>query len=288
MKRYVLYNPLSNNKSGAVAAEKLKELLSDSELVFQDITKVESYPDLFAQLDADDEIVICGGDGTLNHFANDTKDIDYSHTLLYYATGTGNDFLHDLDKKDGAEPFPINQYLKHLPTVIIGERRQLFLNGIGYGLDGYCCEVADKIKEKSDKPINYPGIAIKGLLFAYKPTSAKVTIDGVEHNFKKAWLVPTMNGRFFGGGIMITPQQNRLNNDMVSVGIVHDSTRLRILTIFPKLFTGKHVKYTKVIEIHTGKDITVEFDRPTALQIDGETVLNVTKYQVLSAGYSES
>lgn len=288
MKRYVLYNPLSNNKSGSVAAEKLKELLSDSELVFQDITKVESYPDLFAQLDADDEIVICGGDGTLNHFTNDTKDIDYSHTILYYAAGTGNDFLHDLDKKDGAEPFPINQYLKHLPTVIIGERRQLFLNGIGYGLDGYCCEVADKIKEKSDKPINYPGIAIKGLLFAYKPTSAKVTIDGVERCFKRAWLVPTMNGRFFGGGIMITPQQNRINNDMVSVGIVHDSTRLRILTIFPKLFTGKHVKYTKVIEIHTGKNITVEFDRPTALQIDGETVLNVTKYQVLSAGYSES
>ncbi len=288
MKRYVLYNPLSNNKSGQVAAEKLKELLSDSELVFQDITQIESYPNLFAQLDADDEIVICGGDGTLNHFANDIKDMELKHTVLYYAAGTGNDFLHDLNMKEGAEPFPVNQYLKHLPTVIIDERRQLFLNGIGYGLDGYCCEVADKIKEKSDKPINYTAIAIKGLLFDYKPTSAKVTIDGKVLTFKKAWLVPTMNGRFFGGGIMITPQQNRLDNDMVSVGIVHDSARLRTLMIFPKLFTGKHVKYTKVIEIHTGKDITVEFDRPTALQIDGETVLGVTKYQVLSAGYSES
>ena len=29
-----------------------------------------------------------------------------------------------------------------------------------------------------------------------------------------------------------------------------------------------------------GKDITVTFDRPTPLQIDGETVLGVTSYTV--------
>ena len=31
-----------------------------------------------------------------------------------------------------------------------------------------------------------------------------------------------------------------------------------------------------------GKSVRVKFDRPTALQIDGETILNVTEYSVES------
>lgn len=33
------------------------------------------------------------------------------------------------------------------------------------------------------------------------------------------------------------------------------------------------------MEILTGREITVKFDRPTALQIDGETILDVTSYR---------
>lgn len=32
----------------------------------------------------------------------------------------------------------------------------------------------------------------------------------------------------------------------------------------------------------SGKEITVAFDRPTALQIDGETVTGVTEYGVMA------
>ncbi len=45
-------------------------------------------------------------------------------------------------------------------------------------------------------------IAIKGLLFHYRPTNAVITVDGVTHTYKKVWLVPTMNGRYYGGGMM--------------------------------------------------------------------------------------
>ena len=48
--------------------------------------------------------------------------------------------------------------------------------------------------------------------------------------------------------------------------------------IFPSIFKGKHVDHKKVVEVKTGHRITVTFDRPVALQIDGETVLNVTTY----------
>ena len=49
-------------------------------------------------------------------------------------------------------------------------------------------------------------------------------------------------------------------------------------TIFSKIFTGEHIKFSKNCMVFTGKDIKVEFDSPRAAQIDGETVLGVTSY----------
>ena len=56
--------------------------------------------------------------------------------------------------------------------------------------------------------------------------------------------------------------------------------RLPTLMAFPGIFKGEHVKHEKCISIFSGKEISVEFDSPRALQIDGETVLGVTKYTV--------
>ena len=52
--------------------------------------------------------------------------------------------------------------------------------------------------------------------------------------------------------------------------------------IFPSIGKGQHLKYTKAVDIREGNEITVRFDVPCALQIDGETYLNVSEYKVLS------
>ena len=53
--------------------------------------------------------------------------------------------------------------------------------------------------------------------------------------------------------------------------------------LFPKIFKGEHVKNEKAVSIMTGKSITVSFDRPVALQIDGEVVPEVTTYTVTAS-----
>jgi diacylglycerol kinase family enzyme len=89
-----------------------------------------------------------------------------------------------------------------------------------------------------------------------------------------------MNGRFYGGGMMPTPEQDRLSDDgRLSLLVFHRSGKLKTLMVFPSLFKGEHVKHTKIAEVLTGYDISVEFDRPTALQIDGETVTAVSSYR---------
>lgn len=280
MKTYALYNPLSNNKAGEKAVEKVRELWKDKQLEFKDITKV-NYKELFASLESGDEVLVCGGDGTLNRFINDTDGIEFKNDIYYYPAGSGNDFWRDINQPQDAPPAKINEYIKDLPEVTVKGRTSKFINGIGYGIDGYCCEEGDKLREKSNKPINYTGIAVKGLLFKYKPTNATVEVDGKKQFFKKAWLAPTMNGRFYGGGMMAAPDQDRLNKEKtVTVMVMNGAGKLKTLIAFPSIFEGKHVEKTNIVTVIKGKNVKVSFDRPVALQIDGETVLNVTEYSV--------
>ena len=282
MKTYVVYNRKSNNGHGAKGAFRIKELWPTKELIYKELNEFDTYRELFDSIEKDDEVVICGGDGTLNFLVNDLDCETVDNAIYYYPTGTGNDFWFDLGKTENDPPMIINKYLRKLPTVKVNGMTRKFINGIGYGIDGYCCEVGDSQRAKlAGKPINYTSIAIKGLIYKHKPANAEIIIDGEVRHFKKVWLAPTMKGRYFGGGMMPTPTQDRLDPEgKVSVMVCHDAGKMKALIMFPNIFSGEHLKYKDIIEVYTGKEVTVRFDRPTALQIDGETVRGVTEYSV--------
>lgn len=281
---YALYNPFAGNQTCEEQSKKLREFYSPDELQFRSMADI-SYSEFFPSLNADDKVIICGGDGTLNRFVNDTRDIAITNDILYYAAGSGNDFLRDLGKEKGTAPFKINQYIENLPSVTVNGRETLFINAIGFGIDGYCCEVGDEMRKKSNgKPVNYTSIAIKGLLYAFRPTDATVVIDGKEKRYKKVWIAPTMHGRFYGGGMIAAPDQRRDAPDgKFSVVIWHGSNKLKTLMVFPSIFKGEHVKHSECIDIVKADEVTVKFDKPCALQIDGETILNVTEYSARSS-----
>lgn len=278
----VLYNPKAGDGSGKETAEKLSKLLPGETVKLRDMTGVKSYREFFAGLSREDSLVLTGGDGTLNRFVNETEGMELPNEIYYFAAGTGNDFLRDVGTKKPLAS--IGKYLKNLPRVTVKGKTCRFLNGVGYGIDGYCCEVGDRLRETSKKPVNYTAIAIKGLLFHFKPANAVVTVDGKEHKFRKVWLAPTMNGRFYGGGMMVAPEQDRLDPEKkLTVMVMHGSGKLKTLMVFPTIFKGEHVKHREMCTVLTGHEITVKFDRPTALQIDGETVLGVTEYSAKAA-----
>ena len=275
---FILFNNLANNGKGGEQAKKVEEYLQ-GEYVYEDITKIEDVKAYLSGLEADDEVVVCGGDGTISRFANDTKDVDYKNNIYYYPCGSGNDLYREIGDLENPTPVRVEQYIKNLPTVEVKGKTYSFLNGVGYGIDGYCCEVGDQLREKGEKDINYASIAIKGLLFHYKATNAKVTVDGKEYNFKKVWIAPTMNGKYYGGGMIPAPNQKRMADDkIISVMIFGGWGRLRTLMAFPGIFKGEHVK-KKCVTVIEGKNIKVEFDGPRPLQIDGETILDVTSYE---------
>ncbi|MBQ8260503.1 MAG: diacylglycerol kinase family protein [Clostridia bacterium] len=281
MKTLIFYNPLSGNGGGDAKANELKATrLGEVEVL--DVTKVDDLADMVGELCEDDAIIICGGDGTLCRFVNLVDCDSLKCDVLYAAVGSGNDFLRDAEKTVDDAPFSIKKHISELPVVTVNGESYRFINGVGYGIDGYCCEEGDRLKrEKPSEAVNYTSVAIGGLLGKFKPKNAKVTVDGVEYSYKKVWLAPTMHGRFYGGGMMCAPAQDRFCEDGKNTLVVwHCSGALRTLMAFPSIFKGEHVNKKKMIAIHTGHEITVEFDAPCALQIDGETIVGVTSYSV--------
>lgn len=285
---YIFYNPLSNNKKGE---EKLKSLTANykqGEFVTLDITDSENTKKII-DLTEDDNVIFTGGDGTLHHTANHLYEMFGSMdkirpSVFYTASGSGNDFMHDVNGNMPDSLVDIKPYFEHLPVVEINGKKQRFVNGVGVGIDGYCCENVKRILEKKGtKKINYTTLAIKGLLYDYKPVSIKAVVDGVEKHYSNVWLAPVMNGEYFGGGMKVAPGQDRLNPEKkVMFLCVHKIKRLCALPLLPQFVTGTYVRYTKYVDVISARNISVEFDRPVTLQIDGEAVFNVKGYKVFT------
>lgn len=279
MKHYILYNPLAGHDHKPENVDLLTRDIP-GECVIIDVTAPEGYAMKLSDLSPDDVITISGGDGTLNKFINTIDPDKIPCTVYYHASGSGNDFLNDIDDGSGERFIKLNPYLKHLPTVIVNGEKHRFINGVGFGIDGYCCERGDELKAKG-RAVNYTMIAVFGLFFKYKPVNARVTVDGKEYSFKRVYVAPTMNGRCYGGGMKATPHQDRLAGDGVSFMCLHSVGRIKVLIALSASFKGEHVKYTDAVTIIKGREVEVEFDSPCSLQIDGETIRDVKKYKVI-------
>ena len=255
--------------------------MGDNEYTYFDLTAIENLNDFVANTAPVTDIILTGGDGSLNSFVNS---VETDKNIYFFASGNGNDFARDIGFKKHTKPIIINDYIKNLPTANIKGKTYKFLNCIGSGMDGYCCGEVERVRNQLNKKGNYLFAAIKALLYAYKPCTATVIADGKEYVFKNTWLVPTMNGRFFGGGFMAAPKQDRKNPDgTISLVAMHSRNFFKIVIALLLLMKGKHTKMKSMIKVIEGHEFSVKLDKSATLQIDGETIPDVIEYTVSSA-----
>lgn len=280
-KYYILYNPLAGGGDALKEALLMRDELSADGMA--DMTKITNYG-AFLSDKSEHALVICGGDGTLNRFVNDTADIGITNEVYCHPTGTGNDFIRELDEKQSKKIYLISQYIRNLPVCRVNGKTRYFINGVGYGIDGYCCEQGDRLKERS-KPVNYTKIAIRGVLFSSRSFDAEITVDGEKYEFKNVWIAPAMHGRYYGGGMIPAPMQSRSDEGGdISLCVFHCRSRLKTLMMFPSIFKGEHIKYKNNVTVIKGKSICVKFSASCPLQIDGETYPNVNEYSAYAFG----
>ncbi len=280
---YILYNPLANNGNGTaglddvLAAAGPRDKDQTPELV--DVTK-EDEAELLLGLGPEDEAIVCGGDGTLHYLVNALAGRVPAAPVYLWRMGTGNDFLRDVAGSSGEKLVRLNEYLRDLPTgETDGDRRQYFLNNVSFGLDGQVCELGEQEKARLGRPVNYIALALRLVLRDFHPANATVTVDGETRTYENVWVASAFNGRYVGGGMKLAPDQDRTGDKLCCV-VLHSLTRPKVLLHLARVYWGGHVKM-KECDVRFGRDISVRFDVPGSLNMDGEPLGRVSGFHAV-------
>lgn len=266
---YILYNDKSNRGKPIRETKKLekkfkkkkKEVLSFS--IF-DIDKKEL--EFHNQLTSNDQLVLIGGDGTLHYYFNQIYPNPIVYRVFIKACGRGNDFAREYKKH---KLFEITHLVNDFPKLKInGQEEYVFLNGIGMGVDSLVCleqlkNAKLKIKE------SYFKVALR-VFKNFKPYSLDIEVDGVSHHYEKVWFFVCNHGKYFGGGMKITPMAKREDNHL-DICIVHKIKLRKLLLVFPIVFLGLHrFICKKYIHFYKAKHVVVKPQNCSILQKDGE------------------
>lgn len=228
-------------------------------------------------------IVVLGGDGTLNEVINGITDFDQV-ILGYIPSGSSNDLARSLQiPKDPLKALenvlkPTRyQYLDYgvisFQDAEIKPRRFCCSSGMGYDA-AVCVEVqASPLKKRLNRfgagKLIYLSIAMKQL-FTIKPMDVTILVDGIKKDtFEKALLVSGMIHKYEGGGCMMAPEADPTDGKL-SVCLVHGLSRIKSLFLLPTLLFGKHVFFKGIESFHC-KDIEIIANREAAVHTDGET-----------------
>jgi diacylglycerol kinase family enzyme len=106
-------------------------------------------------------------------------------------------------------------------------------------------------------------------LAAWRPARFEVTVDGEHHAFY-GYTVAVANSKAYGGGMMLVPHA-RLDDRRLDVLMVHEHSRVRWLTLLPRVFQGTHVGDPRA-EFSTGRVVEVRADRPFTVYADGDPI----------------
>lgn len=278
--KYILYNPLSSHGKGQKLVKKVEKKFTkkDEKSFAYSLIKVSNNIEGFAKkINENDKIVIIGGDGTLHHFANKIRNLENKNEIYLYKGGTGNDFGREFPKQ---KLINISQYIRNLPRYTLNneEKEYVMINGVGFGFDGAVCASVNK---NNGKKSGFAYIKnVLSLLKNYPRYQLEITVDGQKHSYNNVLFSVVNNGKYFGGGMKISPTSNRLDN-VLECYVIHDIPFLKILFIFPFLFLGKHMWFKKLgIEKFEGKSFTLKANTPQLFQSDGEVEENINSFIV--------
>lgn len=276
---YILYNPLSSNGKSEESIKKIEKLINKNPGEYEtlNIIEVSKTIDSFAsKLNEEDVVVVVGGDGTLHHFANSIRHLTNTNQIYLYKGGTGNDFGREFKKE---KLINITEYVRNLPVCKVNNKHDfVFLNCSGFGFDGAVCAGVNENNGKKS------GLAyIKNVLSLIKNSpryDLEVEVDGVKKVYKKVLFAEICNGKYFGGGMKLSPKSDR-KDDKLEMYVVYKLGFLKVLCVFPFLYIGKHMWFKRWgIDRLEGKHFHFKASFEQPFQSDGEVILGVDEIEV--------
>lgn len=284
---FMIVNPHGGLKKGLRILEKIKPIFDEKNIDLNILeTEYAGHAQKYTnELDFEgfDGICAIGGDGTMHELINGIlKREDQKKLPIGLITGgTGNAFMHDLDclKPEHAAKRITKGFLRNIDVVKVQNKENIIysFNIVSWGMSTDITKLAEKMRYFGQQRYN---IATFIEILKNKKRLVKVIIEGNTYVGDYA-LILACNTIHTGKSMKVAPLA-QLNDGMIDLVIARKSSRLHLLRLFPKLFSGDHIA-DHIVDYRQVKEFSIEPLVDCELGIDGE-ILGTTpiKAKVIS------
>ncbi|MEO8771619.1 MAG: diacylglycerol kinase family protein [Ferruginibacter sp.] len=268
-------NPISGTKNKAALKPLIEKRMAKENFSFQfhDTRKDGNYnflPSLIYEQKITD-IIICGGDGTVNQVSSFLLNIDVNIGIIPLGSGNGLAFAAGISKNSTkALDIIIQGNASYIDSFYINKQFSCMLCGIGFD-----AQVAhDFAKQKKRGLATYAKQTMKNFVSA---PAYPFIIDVNNHQIKtEAFFISIANSNQFGNNVTIAPKAS-LSDGLLDIVVVNKMSKLNMLYSLLK-----HIKFGKLqhtaeknfskkdIQYFQTKKLQVQNPLSAPLHIDGE------------------
>jgi sphingosine kinase len=271
----LIYNPHGGLKKGKHILKKIKPIFENAK---KELTILESEYSGHAfdyantlKFQGYHGLCVIGGDGTMHEVVNGmlTRSDKKQLPIGLIPGGTGNSFMHDLELMNPIDAVKAiiggNTRQIDVAEVKINDMIKYAFNIIGWGLVTDVGNKAEKWRWLGEA--RYTLLSVFEVL-KYKPRLATLILDNDEiiDNFT---FIIGCNTMYTGKGMKMAPKA-KLDDGLMDIVVVrHGHSRLKILTMLPKVYDGTHIN-SPILEYYQVSEFSLIPERDEILNIDGE------------------
>jgi len=259
----LIVNPVARGDRGAQVGAEVISLLSQSEhsvnnLSGANLNEARAHTEAAIDANSVDALVFVGGDGMAHLGTNLCAGKNIPMALI--PAGTGNDAaaMLGMPLTDTAQSVRlVLQALsspKKIDAVKISHGGTLTwaLGSASAGFDALAAARANAISWPKGPMRYYVAMLLE--LAKFKPIKYQSMVDGNPRNFE-AMLCVVSNTGIYGGGMLVVPGAS-VTDAKLDVLLVKKMSRVKFVTIFPKVYKGNHIT-DKDVEIFKASKISI-------------------------------
>lgn len=219
-----------------------------------------------------DVLVIAGGDGTLSDIINS---IDTARTpIAYLPLGTGNAMQYALKYKGSLTDIVMrikDGKIHEYDLINCDEKSRAFM--ISVGIEGTIIRLYDQYVAQGAAGFKtYFRAVVNSYFKEYKRTTARITVDDAMFEVKNLLSLLVVKQPYYGFGMNVVPRA-RFNDRQLHISCINSGLFESVIGGITAFTIGNRIG-----QYRTGRQLTVELERPLTMQIDGNEGWNADAF----------
>ncbi len=287
MNRKFIYfiNPISGTNGKVTALQIIKQRTAQQNVPFEILhTNAEgNYVYLKEKITAEKitDIIICGGDGTVNQIANALQNVDVNIGIIPMGSGNGLAFAAKIPKNiNKALDIIFEGNTDYIDGFYINRKFSCMLCGLGFD-----AQVAHDFARQNKRGLaTYIKQSTKNF-FRAKPYPFGISVDGNEFT-TEAYFISVANSNQFGNNFTIAPQAS-LHDGLLDIVVVNKMSKLRMLWAVLKQIRNGQVRMYEDKKYHRNdihyfqtKKLTIQNPTLAPLHIDGDPAATAAMFEI--------